>query len=66
MTRHDWNAYQEKCHTFHTQWLRSLTPAESLDLYQGLHRLRAGSIRRFARMAEAVPETLGGESRRPP
>lgn len=39
MTNHDWNAYQQRCNVSHAQWLRSLTPAESVVLYQGLHRL---------------------------
>ena len=39
MTKHDWSAYQQRCSSLHAQWLRSLTLAESLGLYQGLHRL---------------------------
>jgi len=39
MTRHDWNAYRQRCSALHAQWLRSLTAEESIVLYQALHRL---------------------------
>jgi len=39
MAEHDWIAYRQRCEASHIQWLRDLTPAESLRLYQGLHRL---------------------------
>lgn len=39
MRNRDWNAYQRQCMAADTEWLRSLTPAESLILYQSLHRL---------------------------
>jgi hypothetical protein len=39
MTNRDWNVYEQRCKAVHAQWLRSLTPSESVILYQGLHRL---------------------------
>jgi hypothetical protein len=39
MVEHRWDVYQQRCSAFHVQWLRSLTPADAIRLYQGLHRL---------------------------
>ena len=39
MAKHDWNFYERQCQAQHAHWLRSLMPAESLALYQELHRL---------------------------
>ena len=39
VTKHNWDVYQQRCHSKNAEWLLSLTVAESVALYQDLHRL---------------------------
>ena len=36
--RQDWKLYEERCRDEHVRWMRGLTPAESMNLYESLHR----------------------------
>ena len=37
--KQDWKLYEEKCRTEHLKWLRSLTPAQTMDLYEEFYRI---------------------------
>lgn len=52
----DWELLERRSREEHVRWLQSLTPAESLALYEDLHR--------FAASFPADPEDIGRLERR--
>jgi hypothetical protein len=41
IARQDWELHERLCRKDHVEWLRSLTPAQSLALYEDFHRFAA-------------------------
>ena len=39
LPKQDWQLYEEKCHAEHVAWMRSLSPSETLILYEDFYRL---------------------------
>ncbi len=42
LPKQNWKWYEDRCRREHVAWLRGLTPAEALALYEDFYRLAAG------------------------
>ena len=50
--KQNWQLYEERCRSEHLRWLRNLTPAAALALYEDFHRIASGQCTDLERLQE--------------